>query len=560
MPAVPDVPFPARVTVSADPRDIAQVRAQAEKELETCLSRAIRRIESATFPGALEYQALRRRASGARQRLQAVMLDEARPWPVRVTAANALSRIGDVEGDNFLDQCLRSELLPAREAVLQLLRQRQCRLSLALPERAQAVLAQVADPQLSRLAAEVCFAHSIPGLESALLARFERGLPPWPAQAWMLACLATTPHAIQTALPHLFRERSRRYALPLVPALRRTLHHPDPEVREPLRVALRDYLLGFSGSERHRQAFASDLAEIAEPADIPALEDILKRAKNPITRDLALRGLARLQPERAVERILEQFSRRGPTYHSLETLLDCATEADAGRLLPLLVPEETEEPVLLPRVVARILLEKLGQAGRAALQANRHRLDADARMLAAWKLDGRNLGQTLQELHSAGVLALPPGELLARMSPPADLNDPDSFIGALSWAGLVISVRAEEPGRPCDYPGLLLELAARTGAAFDPEWPVQSSEGRDILVRFVQGERLFSFKAENRGSRHDLQTVRQAVNLALKEAGDCRRLLSLARHDRLAHFVLVEPSAFVPIAGRCGLVLGDEPA
>src|SRR5262249_43226763 len=127
-----------------------------------------------------------------------------------------------------------------------------------------------------------------------------------------LARLATKPESILAALPYLFQKRQKEYTSRIDYYFRDVIEHRNPAVSVPFRQAMQCYLLTYKGKDRLGQHWASDLASVADESVIPVLEEIVANAKDPVSRAYSLEALGRLQPERAVERVLAELRRQSP--------------------------------------------------------------------------------------------------------------------------------------------------------------------------------------------------------------------------------------------------------
>src|SRR5262249_12034780 len=162
------------------------------------------------------------------------------------------------------------------------------------------------------------------------------------------------------------------------------------------------------------------------------------------SRAYALEALARLQPERAVDRVLAEIRRERPWGMLLSLLRKYAVEEDYERICAVLYPRSGGKKKRQIKIEeARLLLERLGRRGRQRLARNLNRLDAHARAGAEWKLQGLDVRNALTELHAAGVIRQAPDELLARMArrkggqdQALDTTEPALLTHALGAAGL----------------------------------------------------------------------------------------------------------------------------
>ncbi|HEY2587716.1 MAG TPA: hypothetical protein VGI81_18360 [Tepidisphaeraceae bacterium] len=445
-----------------------------------------------------------------------------------------------------------------------------------------------ADPEVAATAADLCAFRQIPGTQEHLAARLSeiRGSEPRHGYrqdlALKLAKVADRPQVVQMLLPYLFQDRPERYDQWTGYALRRALAHPDPGVSGPMRRALHQYTLSFTGAARYDQSLVHDLADTADLASLPVLRDIYACATDKVSRWYALGAMARLEPDRALDMVLECVRRDGPYDMLLDLLRQSATEADAERVLAAVLPPENRPPTRpLKESFARLLLENLGANGRRALEARPDLLDPGARQWAMWKLHGLDLRSALAELRDAHIIEMDTDALLAKMqdagvrrarelgweAKPVDTTEPSTIYGALATVDLLTVFDVETSMVPCDHDGLIMTFTHGSAGHFRPECPIQiwhaaSDDDFDApyTVQFLFNGRLYRFGAENFGDWYDVHAVPDALNFALADAGFRQRFIALATGGQIAEFVFADPSAFVPIAERYGIPLSADPS
>jgi hypothetical protein len=560
--------------VSDDSLQIAEVRALFAQQQEDLFRAALANVRVGGWLFHESKQALKAQPARSAEALARLLRRRYVGPAERASAANALAQLGVANGERALLRALGSPSAPMRAEALKVLRQWDCPVDLRPPARARRAVALIddPDPQVARAAVELCTFRRLPGTEERLAALLERGGAVDAAEfARKLAWVVETPRGVGAMLPHLFQDRPATYSQWTGYALERVVAHPDPAVSGPVRAAFLAYLLGFEGEQRYDQSLVRDLSAVAGEETLPVLEDVLARAKDPVSRAYALGGIARLRPGEAVSRVLEQIGREGPWDSLLGVLHRHATPADAERILPAVLPDPAEpRPVRLS--VVRLVLERLGEAGRRAVEAHAGHLEPDARMWVLWKQRGLDLRSALADLRAAGVIDLPPEEVLARLARkrereeegPLDLTDPGALKAALDCAGVLVAFDAERDQVPCDHDALLLEFAEASGGRFTPECPVQvwhqqgEEDNAPYTVKFLHRGRLFEFGAENYGDWYDVEAVRQALNFALADAGLPQRYLALHGKGQIAELVFADPAAFVPVAERYGPALSED--
>jgi hypothetical protein len=314
-----------------------------------------------------------------------------------------------------------------------------------------------------------------------------------------------------------------------------------------------------------------DLAKIADAEALPVLVDIYNNAQDGACRLYALEAMARLQPDRAIDLLLNHLQRVGNRDHIINyTLPQFADDRDAERIIAVVIPDS--QPI--SRGAVRLRWEKLGERGRKTVEENNDRLDADARMWVMWKLQGLDLSSAAEELHAAGVIAEEPQAILQQMrlhvesrndGRSFDLTDPDGMIGILSMSGILTMFDAETGVLPCRHDRLVENFGDATTGRFQPQFAVQfwRPQSEDdftapYIVQFVFNDRLYRFGAENYGDWYDVASVQRALNVALEDAGRPERFLPLAPGGQFAIFVFADPQTFLPIAAKNGLPLAAD--
>jgi len=164
------------------------------------------------------------------------------------------------------------------------------------------------DPEVVKKAAHLCAWHNVPGAEEGLLAAIAKTRGPLEDVANALARLVTKPEVSRPRSLIFFKERQDAYTSSISYDFQQVIDHRDPLVSRIPRgdAELSPYL---HGKDRIGQHWARDLASVADHSVIPILEEIVSKATDPVSRAYAIAGLGRLQPDRAVDRVLEELGR-----------------------------------------------------------------------------------------------------------------------------------------------------------------------------------------------------------------------------------------------------------
>ncbi len=602
----PAYPVDRNPKVSDDAQQIAEVRKLHQQEKDALFNRALEQVRQWDFLESRSLEALKRRRDQATTELKRIMT--AGRWATdasRGRAARVLFLLGDPESERFLFDAIKTGPAPLRAVALKMIGNWDMKtVDLSNPERTRLILSGLDDPDPEVVAASagLCADRKLPGTEGKLVELLKSGRAKDPRSiATQLAEIASSPEAIEVMLTTLLRDRPERYHQWIGFVLQRLIEDPDPKISEPVRTAFLRYALGYQKPDRYDQSVARDLARVAERETIPLLEDIMANARDPVSRVYALEAVVRLNPEGAVDKILD-FIRRGGDNPRVNSLIDAkdekalhairfqggdmtvgtlrkyAKEKDAERIIAVLVDSERRptRPVLSLEVV-RLLIEHLGTPGRRAVEEAGDRLEASARMWAMWKLKGLSLDSAIDELRTAGVIGLtreavhekmhrarePMGE---KKSEPVDTSDPQTLTEALASAGIVTSFDVESDEIPCNHHHLVMEFAENSGGRFQPECAVQTWHQKDqedldapYTVRFLYRGRLYRFDTENLGDWYDVEAVYRALNFALTTAGQKERFIGLETGGQTAAFVCADPEAFLPIAKKYGLPLSNDP-
>ena len=555
------------VEITDDPDRIAWTREVFESSLASRISMALQQIQRGDWVFLEHFEALRQRSKFAKGQLQTLIQDEQIGARGRVRAAQALARLGSAQGERFLIAALGARDVELCIAALEVLGSWQCRIDLTAPEVAAQIRQLLCSPHptVVQTVARLCARRDILGAEAALRQALLRGQTPLRDLAIALAEIATQPESIQALLPHLLPDHQ-----PCTVSIRYSLHtslnHPDPAVRDPLRQGVQQHLLTYPQAQRLDPHWASEFSVVADETTIPILEQMVAEAQDPLTRAYAVEGLARLQPEQAVTRILSEIQRDRPWSLWIRLLAEYAVPADFERIRTLVYPAPLRRTLTLDDV--RLLLEQLGKPGWDLVFQHLDQLDKLAQEWVTWKRQQLDLREVLADLYETGVICQTGDELIAEMDQdeiPIDVHDPRLMIEAFGHAGLLTFFDTETGTMPCQHDELIRWFGQYTAEQFIPECPIQLGPtdphfGLDspYIVQFISQERLYRFEAENYGDYYDVESVVGALNAALEDNDQSERFIGLYTGDQCACFVFADPEQFLPIAQKYGLALSES--
>jgi len=312
----PDAPrrVSQEVEVIDDAQLIAWTRRAYKADVDHRFQGALEEVRSGEWVYLEFRDALERRPRQAARELTQIMNDERTPAKGRARAAEVLASLGKAKGARFLVAALDSSSADLCAAAVEMLGDCKSKIDLTQPAIAKQIikLLSSSDPEVVKKAVHLCAWHKVPGAEEGLRAAMAKGQGPLEDLAETLARLATKPESVQAAMPHLFQKRQKEYTSSINYYFQQVIDHPDPAVSQPFRQAMQRYLLTYKGKDRLGQHWAGDLASVADQTVIPVLEEPVAKAKDPVSRAYSLEALGRLQPERAVDRVLAEFKRQRP--------------------------------------------------------------------------------------------------------------------------------------------------------------------------------------------------------------------------------------------------------
>lgn len=555
-----------------DADEIRKTRERYQRDLDARYATAIAQVQKGDWVFSEHVRALGARPEKAAADLKQVMNDTSKEAKTRAKAAEVLSRLKDPSGETFLYECLKSSDAELRLAALNCLGEYALRESVTQQGKSGQILKLLKDPdpRVVEVATRLCWSREIPGAEAALLAALRSEAGSNSAKlADGLAHVATTKESVEAILPHVLQDSPETYNWSVGFAFTEVMNNPDPAISEPIRKKLYAYTLKFP-QQRYDQALVRDLAASAGPDARDVLVDIQQNAKDPSSRLSATEGLARLQPEQAVEMYLA-FVDKNKWYSDISNKIYKYAQPDDFEQISkrLLAMDKSWDSSLV-----LLCFDKLGQSGKQLIQQHPDRLDPDAKSVAYWKSEGLDLKVALEDFHAAQIITQTPDELLAEMAMPGpnsngpkeiDFNSPYELLGALGYANITTMFDAETGQLPCDHDQLLLDYASISQGKLDPEaivqfWLRESEEDYNgpYIIQFVSDGKLFRCGAENYGDWYDVEAVTNLANFTLGETGHPERFISFESEGQFAHLVFADPAKFLPLAEKYRLPISED--
>lgn len=560
-----------------DSREIQRIREMFEKELDQAYGETFNRIATGESVYSEHRFVLKHRRSRAISDLTKLMGDAGQFPKVRTEAAECLFELDEEASTRFFFDSLKSNDASLRLAALKSLGSWwRIRIDFTKSDRINQLLSLLADENedVVKAVARLCAYPPIPEAEEKLISLLEnpsRGKQASIAES--LAAIATTRRAVDAILLHVLQEEKDSFPQPRQWKYRNLLQNPNPAISEPIRKSLHKYTLRFE-KQRYDQNLVQDLAITADAESIPILDDIYKNARDSVSRSYAIEALARLQPDKAVDLLIDFIRREGVRGYHFRKLHPFASEADFDRIESLLLTVKKEEGPSWDTDIARLMVDKLGANGRKFVEGHFSSFDGLACSWATWKLRGIELPAVLADLKSAGIIQRTPEEILEQLQDkehagnrigPFDPSDPRELPSALDCAGIMTIFDAEPNVIPAPHHHLISDFTDSTGGRFTPQCVVQTWHRRNkdddeapYTVQFVYQNWLFQTCAEYYGDWYDVNAVQQLLNFALEKTGHKERFITFDNDGQVAFFVFAEPKAFLPIAKKYSLALSED--
>lgn len=550
------------VEIVTDEPAIEELRQEFEREVAQAYDETMRGIFD-EVAGLQEGRiwVVRLRRDQCVQAMKAMMCDARRSARARTSAAYVLFRLGEPSGEAFLLDSLTAKDAELRCFALKKMRAPMITFNFDIHGRADLVLSMISDPDadVRTAAVELCADYKISGTEQALVRLLEEGGAPDPnAVASQLGLVASTPETVQVMLKHLEGPGEKR--TPDLWYFRNLMDDPRPEVSEPIRKAIHARVRSYQYDPNHEQYYVSPFSQTATRDSLPQLEEIYRSSRDSVCRSWALEAIARLQPETAVERALDHLRKeQSGTWTVVRMLKGRVTEADADRLISKLLRKSNW---LHPELV-QFLVEELGEKGRQAVVRRLLPGQIESNMCAYWRLEGITLLDALEDLAEAGLITEPPDRFLESMNrplrrgilKPVDISNPESLVEALRYANRLVYFDYKTGEIPVEHVGLLREFAEASQGALPLEastqtyYPATSDDEPDsYLVQFLSRGKRYSFFAGSYGSTNDGDSIFNALNVALVDAGRKERYFRISSFDGGA--MCADPEVFFPIAAK----------
>ncbi len=384
--------------VSDDPRQIAEIRKLNEQQWEALYAGAFQELHGLGVLVSRYQKALERQKPRALADLKKILDPREKATDeYRSRAARTLIELGDPSGETFLLDAVRTGRGVRRAAALRELDDWGLRrkVDLAPPDRAALMLECLddPDPEVVYAAASLCVARKIPGCEAKLVGLLKDGKSKDAERLTReLAEVAQGPEAVRIVRDELLRgptpERDRWSEY----TLRNLLASPDPKVSEPIRTAYLRRLLGNAGKARYDQGFVRSLAPVADRTTVPVLEDIFAHARDPVSRAYALEALARLEPEKTLDRALQLVRVEGRFYPVIEALEKVASEQNADRIIDAFLEVHKRPGRGITMIETRFLMERLGLRGRKVIEERLDNLEPEAQRVGDMEAEGPEPG------------------------------------------------------------------------------------------------------------------------------------------------------------------------
>lgn len=491
------------------------------------------------------------------------------PVPASIAASHMLHALGEPGYEPQVLPSLQDDSAAERLIGLQLLQSVDDMNTPLEPTVAAKVLSLFDDPdaEVRLTAAHVAGARKLPEFGDKLQAAVRAGrLKPQDVAHW-LAEVSDDPSMFDRVADATFADAVRQIEGGEwldVTYLSAFLRNPEPAVAEHARMRLRQMLRRISPGVRRDQTFSTLLEVAATEADVDLLMDVFHHAPQRWSREAAFRGLARVRPGDAHSLATEAFDRA--PHAATKVLLEHATEADTPRILRIVGALDSDDWTI---DTVALLIAKGGEVGRKLVRDRLDELDPYLQTAAKWKLEGLSLETAINEFHQAGIISVPPQELLKPLDDRSDAAIEEDYIepamsleDALEQANVLMWWDAEAGQMPVGHDDLLTAMAAASNDYFRPrhiseKWLQRDGDEMDApyRVQFIHHDKLFRVEARNFGAWYDVEAVIAAANTAMEHTGRPERFIPLNGGDQYAMILFADPKALAPLAKKYGLQL-----
>ena len=549
-------PAPTTI-VGADPDDAAMWK------------RVMGSIEAGGYLGIAEEELLRAHPNKARAGLRGIverLTPEHRRRSVRIV--RWLVELGDPWGRWRLGELLRDDDPEIRAAALRAAR---WAFEEILPseEETELLLSRLEDPdpEVRGRAVQTCGALELPGVVTRFRALLDRPDPPAPAR---LAYWIGKHGSPEIAIPRLARFVTDRpdeasWALGRLADWGRELEPPHSDLAV---KAVEDFFegelvedgFGSLGQGHFDQTLVRHLTAVATERSLPALERILREARDPVSRGEALVAIARLRGGAALALLEETAADPPASYYwvrAVEKAIEAETSPDLEARLRELPVRHLEE-LAMDHHTVRLLARECGEPGRRALAEHLDRIHPEDRQWLVWELRGWTLETVLADARGRGLLPEPIPEGWAEDFRRRhreewgieDTSDAELLVHALVDLGVLFAFDAESDVIPSPHDELIRGFGTVTHGRFvprhirqtpEPSGEAGPAEETPYRIEFVIGDKtarkLYRFQARNYRDWYDVEAVHEALNFALADQERPERYFAWNREGQVAYFL-----------------------
>lgn len=552
-----------------DPEEIAKLQKRCDHWRAERYAWAIERLDDEVWSYDSFVRTFREMPEKAKADLKRMMNDTNNSAELRAFSASALADLGSDEGGSFLLECLTSDDANLRYQAVNCLPALYEFPDFSIGDRAERVLALLEDPDrdIANQAAVMCRWGKIPEAEERMVKVLNAaGDTKRPEMAESLAVIATRGESVEALAGHIDLEEGGRFDWGPLIKYNHLIRHKDPALSGPIRRFVFDYAMKFP-DERYHWQLAGRLAECAGPEDKEVLLDILANAKDGSSRAYAAGGLARLEPEKGVDILLEFAETEGGIYGVAGALSEYAGPEDFPRIKELLL--KTKGP--WRGNVVHLCYFKLGPEGRSLLEEHSDRISPELVTPLQWRRNEWGVRGALEEFQAAGMIDVEVDKIIEELRADHDpngvpkehdLGSPATLLLALEEVGIMDRFDIDCGGAPAGHEWLLRDMAKISRGKFTPQcvdelWLQmdENDEEAPYLLQFLADGRLYQVGVENYGDWFDLEPVLNLANFYLEEAGHKERFQMLEGKSQWFQLIFADPDKLAPLAEKYGLKL-----
>jgi len=300
----------------------------------------------------------------------------------------------------------------------------------------------------------------------------------------------------------------------------------------------------------------------ARTSSLGILEDIEKKATDPISRGYASAAIARLDGIESLPQVLERVQQPGKAFGGYLALSELYRQGHQPEIEAALA----ETPLPPPsQELIRLMIQRGDGQALDWFATELDQLGPLQQMQVTWLREQLRLEHLAIALEQAGLTPRPVdlAELRTQSTNTSGLpiRDHELVWNYLEQAGLARTIELETTGSPVPHHQLVQELAEFSRGDLDLlHWEQQRRpDGLGYDVRFIHKDDVFQFPVRNQGNAFDLTRILEALNGALIQNRRPERFLRAQTPGSPAHVVYGDPLQWESIQERFAIPVEKPP-